>query len=76
MSKPLKPGDKVYFLSPKNRKLRGEVADNLSLKTRGEELEYPVIRPSKRKAKPKIDGHTKPLKVRWIKRSDLHKLPV
>lgn len=79
MSAQLLPGDRCYFLQ-NGRKLRGMVSDTLSLKTRGEELLVPIVRPRKTNRKPVCnadhDGQ-KPhqLKTRWLKRSDVRKLP-
>jgi len=81
MSTPLAPGDRVVFVSEKSGlKLRGVVSDTLGLKTRGEEMLVPVVRP-RTSNKPETckadhDG-TKPreLKTRWIERSKLRKLP-
>jgi hypothetical protein len=74
----LKPGDKVYFIQ-NDRKLRGEVADTLSLKSRGEVLRVPVIRRFNRKnifcnADRPTGSRVEP-KVRWLLRTDLRKLP-
>lgn len=83
MSTPLMPGDRVVFTSDKSGlKLRGVVSDTLGLKTRGEEMLVPVVRPRKQpEHKPFTcradhDG-VKPreLKTRWIERSKLRKLP-
>ena len=79
MSVKLKPGDKIQF-TQNNRNLRGEVADTLNLKTRGEELFIPVIRPFNRKNiqcnADRLDGsRDAKLKVRWIPRKLVRKLP-
>lgn len=74
MSAELIAGDRVSFLQ-NGRKLRGVVADYMGMKARGEELEVPIIRPRKRKiATAAVDGHPK-LKIRWVKRTLLRKLP-
>jgi hypothetical protein len=73
----LKPGDLVYFVS-KGRKLRGVVADNLSLKARGEPLLIPVARPrnTKRVKADSLDQHQyHPQKIRWLPRKEVRKLP-
>lgn len=72
------PGDRVYFIQ-NDRKLRGVVSDTLSLKSRGEELLVPVVRPRK-SSKPETchaDHSAKPreLKTRWLARSAVRKLP-
>lgn len=78
MSTSLQPGDRVYFIQ-NERKLRGVVSDTLNLKTRGEALLVPVVRPRKSNKAPTIhadhDGKTRELKTRWIERSKLRKLP-
>lgn len=75
MSTKLIPGDRVYFIQ-KGRKLRAVVTDSLSMKTRGKELEVPVVRPmNRKKATCKADNLYAALKIRWIKRSELRKLP-
>lgn len=74
MSAKLLPGDVCYFIQNK-RKLRCVVTDYLAMKSRGEALLVPVVRPQNRKAaKCAVDGEAK-LKVRWIKRTELRKLP-
>lgn len=80
MSTELIPGDRVVFTSEKSGlKLRGVVSDTLNLKTRGEALLVPVIRPRQSNKPPKIhadhDGKAHELKTRWIERSKLRKLP-
>lgn len=80
MSTSLQPGDRVTFTSEKSGlKLRGIVSDTLNLKTRGEALLVPVVRPRKSNKAPTIhadhDGKTRELKTRWIERSKLRKLP-
>lgn len=79
MSTALKPGDRVYFVSQSGLKLRGVVADALGLKTRGEELLVPIQRPRnvRRETCPadRGDHHPSELKTRWLKRSEVRKLP-
>ena len=75
----LNPGDRAYFISANGRKLRCEVADTLNLKSRGEEMWVPIIRPAKRKKnRCNLDSpndRIQPPKIRWIERSKLRKLP-
>lgn len=81
MSTPLIPGDRVVFISDKSGlKLRGVVSDTLGLKTRGEEMLVPVVRPRQSNkpvtCKADHDGiKQRELKTRWIERSKLRKLP-
>ncbi|NBS71834.1 hypothetical protein EBT31_23395 [bacterium] len=71
----LLPGDRVSFIQ-NGRRLRGVIADALQIKVRGEELELPVVRPSRRSASRPLMEQQRPPKLRWIKRSLLRKLPV
>lgn len=80
MSTELLPGDRVVFVSEKSGlKLRGVVSDTLNLKTRGEALLVPVVRPRNSNKPATVhadhDGTTRALKTRWIERSKLRKLP-
>lgn len=74
-------GDRVVFENPgkdgKVRKLRGVVADTMNIKSRGEELLVPVVRPrnSKRCRADDLGRKVKPPKLRWIERSKVRKLP-
>lgn len=72
----LMPGDLVSFIH-NGRKLRGVVADNLSLRTRGEALLIPITRPrnTKRCRADSLDAKRKPAKVRWLPRKEVRKLP-
>lgn len=69
----LLPGDRVYFVQ-NGRKLRAVVGDSLPLKVRREELKVPVTRP-RRVNRCHADLGPKRLRVRWIERSKLRKLP-
>lgn len=79
MSTELQPGDRVQFLSKKGLKLRCLVIESLGLKARAEDELIPVIRDIKRKVnKTRLDdpaSKIKEQKIRWIKRSELRKLP-
>ena len=73
----LLPGDRVSF-EQNGRRLRGVVADGLCLRTRGEKLQVPVVRPRNvRRPRVSADGDHRPIerKVRWIDRAKLRKLP-
>lgn len=83
--KKLKPGDHVHYLSAAGRKLRGVVADALPFpRRRGEPELVPVMRPRNGVVrKCNADNITQPtlyqahsnLKVKWINRNLLRKLP-
>ena len=72
----LMPGDRVSFIE-NGRKLRGVVADGLMLRSRGEGLLIPVVRPSSR-ARVRADHFAPytPAKLRWLTRKEIRKLPV
>lgn len=73
----LLPGTRVYFIQ-NGRKLRGIVAETLHLKARGEPLAIPVIRPFNRKnvlCNADRGGGESPLKLRWLPRNEVRKLP-
>lgn len=78
MSSKLTAGDRVSFQSPtSDRRLRATVIDSLDLTVRGQERLIPVQRfINRRNPKIQLDQH-KPIggKVRWLKRSELRKLP-
>lgn len=75
----LKPGDKIYFRGKTGMKLRGVVVDSLGLKVRGEELLVPVQRPRRSVKASVMSDHEhrtiREIKTRWLKRSELRKLP-
>jgi hypothetical protein len=71
----LMPGDRVSFVQ-NGRKLRGVVVEALFS---GKLELVPVQRPSERKPSCRLDHPDRPIrepKTRWIKRSELRKLPV
>jgi hypothetical protein len=70
----LSPGDRVYFVQ-NGRKLRGVVADTLNLKTRGQKLQVPVVRPRNVKRVLADSQHKSQPKVRWLDRELVRKLP-
>lgn len=78
MSAKLIPGDRVSFKSPfSDRRLRATVVESLELRARGEEILVPVCRFINRK-NPKCQAdQRKPVgvRVRFLKRSELRKLP-
>lgn len=70
------PGDRVSFLSPKGRKLRGTVVESMELRARKTELLVPVVRTfNRRRQTCQAEIPVQP-RVRWIERSKLRKLPV
>lgn len=73
----LLPGDRVIF-EQNGRNLKGVVADALMMKSKGEPLMIPVIRPAIRK-RPRIKADKADKadnqKLRWLPRKSLRKLP-
>lgn len=75
MSTELQHGDRVSFVQ-NGRKLRGVVGETMNLKAHGEKLLVPVTRPQNRKTTTvKADDKPTKVKVRWIERHLLRKLP-
>ncbi len=70
----LNPGDKISFVQ-NGRILRGIIADNLTLRTKGEPLLIPIIRPRSKKISADTPGKTIQPKVRWLERKLIRKLP-